>query len=883
MENKSLNIILLIVCFTIIGQVVNAQNNIRAYYTKINKGEDWEVFSRTTEHVDIVVNLNNGKLVFWRGTSYLPYWETLQGSWPVNEVIERSGDGSEKMPDKVNMFSSVKIISSTPEQVKIHWRYLPSFEAGNPKRGVDPLKFVDEYFTISSDGNVLREIKTGTKKYDDWSDPVNMITERFSLSAEGIKDILTTSASLSSGLEKPVKGNLELGPVIASPVMHYKFDEAVGDKTLNETSLKKYEIEGHKAYWKKGVSGTALALDGYTSGITIPAVDVPDLASFTFDAWVALPAYPFNWVPIVHQSTWEKKGFYFGIDGSGKLGLKIQSNNWQELTSKESLPLGKWTHIAATYDGIEAKIFIDGSEVAAMIIKSTISLDSKTDMIIGRNNHLMNPVDPVRPECEECHTEVVFSHDGLLDDLKIYKSALTAEEIQKSYNNYKAGEAILSSPDLEKRVLPNGPTTGKFKAHYTSLKFYETWDNLARFGDECDIVVEFDETPNKYIFWRGMSYVPQSVNPENQWYCNQFNESWEEGGSWGEPMSDKTSNLSHVRIIEDHDARKVIHWRYAQIQINGTQQNYDAQSDWGDWSDWYFYIYPDGVVSKRMLHWSEDNPADHEWQESIGIMGPGETPEDLCNITKDGHTITLANLNDTITSYSWYEGNPRVLENYWEEEPCQIQLINYNSDQNPFTIADAKGVWNYDDSDNKTAPYSTMVVYNHWPIGQIPSDGFRAINPSRTSSNGYTHMHHIALHKEGSNWAEKTLLEGMTDKGIEYLRILAKSWMRAPQLIEVKGATTTGYDQPQRAYIFNKQKNVMSFTLDATKENPIENVCFVIKDWKTSRKARLLIDGEKISSGKDFRQGIVIDTDGTNTMIIYTNFSATAKTHFEIK
>jgi hypothetical protein len=75
----------------------------------------------------------------------------------------------------------------------------------------------------------------------------------------------------------------------------------------------------------------------------------------------------------------------------------------------------------------------------------------------------------------------------------------------------------------------------------------------------------------------------------------------------------------------------------------------------------------------------------------------------------------------------------------------------------------------------------------------------------------------------------------------------------------------------------------MSFTLDATTENPIENVCFVIKDWKDSREARLLINGEEISSGKDFRQGIIIDTDGTNTMIIYTKFSATAKTNFEIK
>ncbi|MBW2675181.1 MAG: hypothetical protein JRD89_17525, partial [Deltaproteobacteria bacterium] len=49
-----------------------------AYYTKVNFGEAFEKFSRTGPHADVVVrNIGEdaGRLVFWRGSSYLPYWE----------------------------------------------------------------------------------------------------------------------------------------------------------------------------------------------------------------------------------------------------------------------------------------------------------------------------------------------------------------------------------------------------------------------------------------------------------------------------------------------------------------------------------------------------------------------------------------------------------------------------------------------------------------------------------------------------------------------------------------------------------------------------------------------------------------------------------------
>ena len=68
-----------------------------AYYTKVNSNEAFEQYSRTGDYADIIINFEemNGKLVFWRGSSYLPYWETDQGKWFVEELIQRNDDKEE--------------------------------------------------------------------------------------------------------------------------------------------------------------------------------------------------------------------------------------------------------------------------------------------------------------------------------------------------------------------------------------------------------------------------------------------------------------------------------------------------------------------------------------------------------------------------------------------------------------------------------------------------------------------------------------------------------------------------------------------------------------------------------------------------------------------
>lgn len=140
-----------------------------AYYTRLRFNEEWERPWRVGETPDIVVRFENNatRLVFWRGTSYVPAWVTENGIWYTNEFYENQREGmptsAEPMADKQARFSSVKILESTPARVVVQWRYAPVSVHYEPVF-VDPLTgwgdWVEETYTVYPDGVCIRKIQT---------------------------------------------------------------------------------------------------------------------------------------------------------------------------------------------------------------------------------------------------------------------------------------------------------------------------------------------------------------------------------------------------------------------------------------------------------------------------------------------------------------------------------------------------------------------------------------------------------------------------------------------------------------------------------------------------------------------------------------------------
>ncbi len=862
----------------------SGQTDFGAYYTKLTAGAAWEASSRTGEFADVVVRLSNpsGQLVFWRGSSYLPYWKTSAGRWDLPQIVPRSGDGDPAMPDRVNLYSHVEIIENSATRVSVHWRYLPAFTPGNPRGNVDPDAFVDELFTITPDGRVSRTIKQGTRKIKDWEDPGNETVEALKLTERGVTET-SRNAPSHSAASMPAKSAPLKGPAVVQPRVWFKFDSSSGDTAREEVGNTEVPIPGDKTLWKKGVSGTALEFDGYHTVVSLPAGKAPGLGggSLTLEGWFALGAYPWNWAPIVQQG--DNDGYFLGVDSHGYPGFMVKVDKvWEQLTvpgkppytDSNHLGLFRWRHIAGVYDKAlgTMRLYVDGKEIASKAVGHGGVQTVNADIRVGKAGILRKPT-----EGTNNNHPTEYGLDGLLDEVRIYDAALADSQVEQSYRNFYPGPKAVDAPDMERRVFPAPGGPGPFGAVHTRLPYYETWDNLWRVGPYADVVVGFDTLPIHYVFWRGVSYIPMMVNESNQWYCNEFSETGFTKKAPGdcEPMSDKGCLDSHVRIIENTPARVVVHWRYQLANPEHHWANYDDASGWGDIADWYYYIYPDGVAAKRMRCYTSEPNVWHEWDEQIFVLGEGQRPETVIG-TKP--VMTLVDPAGNAVDYDWVGAPPKP-----DYKGKIIEKLYFTGEYDPFTIqAFTQG----DIYRGERIWYSTTPCWNHWPTAQIDSSGRNASFPDRASHSSIGHLFWPFSQRVrgAAPYDEKLLLEGLTNQSASSLTSLAHSWLEAPTVSSVSGGTSLGYDQGQRAYAFTSAGSKLSFEIDATESHPVRNLCLVVKDWGgRSSKAGLRINGLPQAAGPNFRQGVIIDTDGAYSLVVWVGCSAVTQQRIEIE
>lgn len=668
----------------------------------------------------------------------------------------------------------------------------------------------------------------------------------------------------------------------------WSFDEETGRSALDEIQLVKDSIYGSFEY-VPGISGNAIKLDGFRTYIKRDRYDLDQLeGAFTVEAWIALASYPWSWSPVVDCSYERLKGFFFGIGPQGQVGFKIGAgNSWLDITGSMNIPLRKWTHIAAVFEpGKNISMYINGTNVSSVDIKGNFVPQWGGSLTIGRNNGAKTWNEP-----QFTTSSAYFFLDGILDEIKISSLAKTGQELSDEY----AAVGDKPVPALSNReTLPVGPTgSGSFGAFYTRLNYYKEWDDLWRVSDVPDLFVRFDQSPVQFVFWRGTSFNPCWVTENGIWYTNEWLETWgSDVVSCAEPIMDRHCRYSHVRLIENTDARVVIHWRYA---LSDALYDFVAISDdgRGEWCDEFHIIYPDQVgVRKMELHFSRPERR-HDWVEQIVVLPPGKYPEDVI----ERESISLVNMSGEVQKYSW----DRDLEIPMPEPAgANMSYVHLNSTYRPFFILSpdpvetVEGTWESPyfrtyASHMARAGYRPDPVpsaygwWNHWPVAQVPGDGRWVITPDRPSHFNLTTFVQWKDYEYTDQKRTRIMLQGMTDKKADELVPLAKSWLQAPDMKITSDAYKGGqYDQSERAYLMEKtdqgNSDPCSFVLDATGESPLINPAIIIKNWGGQR-ASLSINGEAIAEGEDFRQGIRKGTDGED-LILWIRLDRTEAVQF---
>ena len=187
-----------------------------------------------------------------------------------------------------------------------------------------------------------------------------------------------------------------------------------------------------------GNANSAYSFDGVDDYISAPDSPTLDFSSshLTVSAWVNPDAFSRNTYERI-VGRWsgiaDKREFYLGLDpsdtfvftmhpdGTGYLGTHVH------VTSTATLLLGDWVHVAGTWDGTTARIFIDGIQQNSAPYSLGV-IDGIAPLFIGT---------------DETNLPGLYNFDGSIDDVYIYNRALSPSEIATLFAVPEPSTALL--------------------------------------------------------------------------------------------------------------------------------------------------------------------------------------------------------------------------------------------------------------------------------------------------------------------------------------------------------------------------------------------------------------------------------------------------------
>ncbi len=216
-------------------------------------------------------------------------------------------------------------------------------------------------------------------------------------------------------------------------------------------------------------SGNALDFDGSNDYVDIGDVAIDGLSAITVEAWVNPTSIRTNGSPSGHNAN---EGAIIHKSGSSddNLGLTLTSagltfyidNGSDNKVTGSVLSTGTWTHVAATYDGSDLIVYING------VLDATISSSGSGNIINNTNNLRIGGGHIVSHE-----------FNGKIDEVRAWSVARTQSEIRDDMCKKLVGnEANLEAYyrfDESSGTALSGHTINRFDGTLTNMSAGSDW------------------------------------------------------------------------------------------------------------------------------------------------------------------------------------------------------------------------------------------------------------------------------------------------------------------------------------------------------------------------------------------------------------------------
>lgn len=649
-----------------------------------------------------------------------------------------------------------------------------------------------------------------------------------------------------------------LSSLAQSPRVYWDFETIKNGKVLEVINRKWDVLEGNYGP-APGIKGQGLRLDGFTALLRSGETKLPELnKELTVELWLALGEYPWNWCPALTTEEGNVRGYRLEIGPYGQVAMTVCiDEKWvSAVTESNVVPLRKWTHIAGLYKANGTiEVYVNGVRSAVSMIKGEMK-KSGGNFLAGM---VASPGKPSDIHRTFGTLEDFYGIDGIFDEIKIYDLALTADRIKTNHREHK-----IVAPEIQPRRLPAiEKNPRKFGAFYATLKYYPGWDNLWPVREHADVVVTFDNSEVKMIFWRGTRYSPAWVSENDLWMADQSVEAWNDEEGCFEHMQDRHCRFSHVRIIENNEARVVVHWRYAPVSINENTWRRDPKTGWECWVDEYYYIYPDRTAI-RNVSWKKGTlEFPRQFQESLVLVHPEQR---ACEVV-DKDFASVADYDGRMNKVSFVEdvSQPPYGPFSWDKyHDYTVQQYNFKAKNKPFICfePDNKMWLRYESLKN----YCGVRGCNHWPVGQARCDGRTTIVADRPSHIIGFPISEPVVHEQGDReyWAG---LYGMNEMKIEEVVKFGRTWAYPAEIVvDDNDFKNYGYDRGQRCYILkniNQKPTGRKIRLEASGQSPVINPAILVEGWNGAA-ARVLVDGRELEG---VRVGINRTLEGSDLIV----------------
>jgi len=289
-----------------------------------------------------------------------------------------------------------------------------------------------------------------------------------------LNSILLSALVIASLVTLIIPTMLQLKPVAAETdlIGYWKFDEGSGSTAADSSGMSNNGTIINGATWVDGKVGNALRFDGVDDYVYVPtSSSLNDYSGgLTLMAWIKTDTVS------TYQQHIIAKGNGFGYPGED-YAITLQPGDdllffiggtaaWVVYgVYPDAVTPNKWYHVAATWNGTEWAIYVNGTLKASGGNQSNSPLNfSSSPLCVGR--------EPGWPST---------SFDGLIDEVRIYNRALSSSEIFDAY----AGEVVLFDNFERNQPWPWYQITGYVR--YAGQIWQGTGRIAIEDGELCDI------------------------------------------------------------------------------------------------------------------------------------------------------------------------------------------------------------------------------------------------------------------------------------------------------------------------------------------------------------------------------------------------------------